>query len=60
MVGTYKYRLPTETEWEYARRAHSTTEFSFGTEVDNIGEYAWCADKSTRGTHPVGQKQPNL
>jgi formylglycine-generating enzyme required for sulfatase activity len=52
------YRLPVETEWEFACRAGTSTRFWVGDQADDLVRAAWLETNSGARTHPVGERGP--
>ena len=53
------HRIPSESEWEHACRAGTTTPWSSGADPASLDEVAWVSANADETTHAVGTKGGN-
>jgi formylglycine-generating enzyme len=53
------YRLPRDSEWEFAAKGGNSSNYTIFSGSNNVGLVAWYSGNSGRKSHPVGSRKQN-
>lgn len=59
LPSEYRFRLPTEAQWEYACRAGTQSVYYSENTLSDLDRVAWHKENGGGHPHPVGEKEPN-
>ena len=54
------FRLPTESEWEFAGRASTRTAYGYGSDASLLGRFGWFAENSGKHVHLPRELRPSV